>query len=630
MCGFVGIAGFNGRHPDQHQIEPMLAAIEHRGPDDAGVYVRDGVALGFRRLSIQDLSAAGHQPMQLDDGELTIVFNGEVYNFVELRAELEKLGHRFRSSGDTEVILHAYREWGRDCVSRFNGMWGILIHDRRRQCLFGSRDRFGIKPLFRYRANDQWVFASEIKSIRRHADFRFEPNLEVAAKFLHEGRLDEQMETFYTGVESIPPGHCFEVDAHGEFRQWPFWELREQAASLTPSRDSAEEYAALFEDSVKLRLRSDVPLAVFLSGGMDSSSILCSIARQQSANRQSVGESLTAYGFMSAQFDESRYIADTITWTGAELKKVTETPQQLWAEAPKMLAAQDEPVHSFTPVIGYVLSKMTAADGVKVVLNGQGADETAGGYPSYFANLWQSLVMSGEWRNLWRQLDGYTGAYGGDRMRLFFGALRKAAQAQFSRLEGYRLAASRRHAERLRAASLFSEAIDNAIPAQAGEFRNPTLDNVLERSVRQAPLPIYLRAEDRNSMAHSLEFRLPFLDYRLVRFLFSLAPDEKLNAQWNKHIMRRAMQGRIPESIHQRVDKMGFPTPFSNWIRNELNAPVSAILHSPELRDTGWFDMAKVEQAFAEHCAGKRDVGTPLFRIVQAFWWLQANQAERL
>jgi asparagine synthase (glutamine-hydrolysing) len=391
MCGLVALMGTDGFVPDPGTLQMMLEAIEHRGPDDSGIHLQGPVAFGFRRLSILDLSSAGHQPMQAADGKVTIVFNGEIYNYLEVRAELQALGHVFRSHGDTEVLLNAYLQWGRDCVGRLNGMWAFLIDDARTGLLFGSRDRFGIKPLYRLRTESQTAFASEIKAFKAAGLTACRPDLRTVANFLLECRLDRDASTFYADIEAIPPAHCFELDRQGRFRQWRYWDLATSAAQI--EGDPAEAFAALFEDAVRLHMRSDVPVSVHLSGGLDSTAIACASARV----RQVAGASgaLTTFSYSDAFFDETRYIAATIAQTRAEITTLRSSPRQLWDLLPEVLRAQDEPFHSLTPVVGYLLMRMTAASGVKVVLNGQGADETLGGYPSFFRNYWHTLLSSG-------------------------------------------------------------------------------------------------------------------------------------------------------------------------------------------------------------------------------------------
>lgn len=250
---------------ERSAVERMADSLFHRGPDDSGIYLDASVGMGFRRLSILDLSEAGHQPMVTADQQYVLVFNGEIFNYVELRAELITLGYEFRSSGDSEVLLAAYREWGRECLAKLNGMWAFVIYDRRRRCLFGSRDRFGVKPLYVSRVDGVVQFASEIKALRASGYLRTGINWKTAAAFLLEGRLDSQAETFYEGIEEIPPGSGFEVGLDGTWQQWLFWSL--ESLSPTIVENPADTFADLFEDSVRIRMRSDVPVGVCLSGG---------------------------------------------------------------------------------------------------------------------------------------------------------------------------------------------------------------------------------------------------------------------------------------------------------------------------------------------------------------------------
>ena len=268
---------------DPAPVARMLATLHHRGPDDEGLYASGSAAFGFRRLSILDLSPAGHQPMSTPDGLVTIVFNGEIYNFLELRRDLELRGYVFRSRSDTEVLLNAYLEWGTGCVERLVGMWAFLIHDGRVGSLFGSRDRFGMKPLYLHRVDGQILFASEIKAILASGLCGRTPHLPVVAMFLTEGRLDETDETFYSGIVRLPAASAFEIDATGNYREWRYWSS-DAIEVLEPGTDIPGRFAELFEDSVRLHMRSDVPVGIHLSGGLDSTSIAC--ASRNSALQQ--------------------------------------------------------------------------------------------------------------------------------------------------------------------------------------------------------------------------------------------------------------------------------------------------------------------------------------------------------
>jgi asparagine synthase (glutamine-hydrolysing) len=317
MCGIAVMCGITGRPAEPAVLDRMMQSLVHRGPDDGGRYLDGPVGLGFRRLAILDLSPAGHQPMISDDGHFVLVFNGEIYNYLELRGELVKLGYVFRSTGDSEVLLNAYRHWGADCLAKLNGMWSFIVYDRVRLRLFGSRDRFGVKPLFVYRDPDYVFFASEIKAIRASGIYRGGLNLRVASRFLLEGHLDDGHESFYEGIESTPAGSAFELDLQGAWKVWKYWDL-EQAERLDV-HDPAREFAELLEDSVRLRMRSDVPVGVCLSGGLDSTAIICAASRQRAGSRQSSSSPLQAFSYMAKEFDESRYITDTLAMTGAEL-----------------------------------------------------------------------------------------------------------------------------------------------------------------------------------------------------------------------------------------------------------------------------------------------------------------------
>ncbi|TXG86838.1 MAG: asparagine synthase (glutamine-hydrolyzing), partial [Thermomicrobiales bacterium] len=320
MCGLAGIIGLNGQTVDVTALERMAFSLQHRGPDDKGIYVNGAVGFGFRRLSILDLSPGGHQPKVSRDEKVAIVFNGEIYNYIELRAELTALGHTFESSGDTEVLLAAYREWGSECLPKLNGMWAFLIYDLAEQKVFGSRDRFGVKPLYRHTTGDLVLFGSEIKAILESGYYQTRLNWNVATAFLLRNQLDVDGQTFYEGIEQVPAGSAFELYLDGRHRSWSFWSLDE--IEPTQVQEPIETFKHLFDDAVRLRMRSDVPVGVCLSGGLDSTSILCRMAKRKSAS----GHQLQAFSYMSKEYDESRYIADTIQWTGAQLNRLEVDP----------------------------------------------------------------------------------------------------------------------------------------------------------------------------------------------------------------------------------------------------------------------------------------------------------------
>lgn len=629
MCGLVACLQLNGAGADGVQLKRMTDVIRHRGPDDEGFFLSGPVGLGFRRLSILDLSPAGHQPMTVPDAGVTIVFNGEIYNFLELRHELESMGHRFRSTGDTEVLLHAYLEWGQDCLSRLNGMWAFVIHDGRTNSLFGSRDRFGIKPLYRHQCADQLLFASEIKAIRASGCHDGKTNWRVAANFLLHGRLDESTESFYEGIVQVGAGCAFEVALDGSYREWRYWSL--EGIQSRTCHDPAADYAELFEDAVRLHMRSDVPVGVHLSGGLDSSSIICASARIRSA--AGATDPLMAFCFTSRQFDESRYIAATLAQTRASMEQLDANARTIWDGLPAMLWYQDEPVHSMTAAVSFQLMKLTAARGLKVVLNGQGADESAAGYPSYFVNYWHGLLRSRRWHRAWSEIASHARMHGRSPFAVFARQLQFLARTSLSHSSTYRAISRARAAQRLHSNPWISREIADHLSPPDDEILDHRLKSVLVKSVCQSPLPLYLRIEDRNASAHSIEVRVPFLDYRLIEFLFRLPDNWHMRGPWNKYVQREAMRNRIPELVATRVDKMGFPTPAQEWLSGPLYEPLYDLLSSQKTRERGIYniDALLADLDRQRRHGGAGTISAPLFTIAEfELWCRQSDCAQSL
>lgn len=619
MCGFTALIGNQQRAEALSITERMLNSIVHRGPDDSGVLQRDGGTLGFRRLSILDLSSASHQPMESESGDYAIVFNGEIYNYVELRRELQALGHSFQSNGDTEVLLKSYIAWGPACLDKLNGMWAFVIHDRRRQVFFGARDRFGMKPLFRWSDGHRTLLASEIKALRASGLVPTQMNLERVATWLYRNQCSAADETFYANIHTVKAGHAFEIDGKGRYKEWAYWDL-----DRLPSFDDPEagaRFRDLFEDAMRLHMRSDVAVGVNLSGGLDSTSILCAAAR---LHAQSGSQSpLLAFAYSDAKFDESTYVKATIALTGARLVPLELSPLQLWQSLPEVLRYQDEPVHTMTAVVSYHLSALARSHGVKVVLNGQGADESLAGYPSYFHNYWYELCASREFRRLKAQIDGYVGMQGGDASAALRSVVLQSLRARLRNNGLYRALALR--ADHARAAQR-----DWINPDLLRHLRPPAvvpeldLRTALKSSIRQVPLPLYIRIEDRNSMAHSVEARLPFLDYRLVEFALALPAHRKLQAGWNKLLLREAMRDRIPEVVRSRVDKMGFPVASSEWFRGPLYQHLREVFTDPSFMRQDLVDPRKALAALDDHKQGRIDDAPKLFSIAQLHLWRQS------
>ncbi len=619
MCGIAAIIGLEGRKIDATALERMAFSLQHRGPDDKGLYVNGSIGLGFRRLSILDLSPSGHQPKISHDGKKILVFNGEIYNYIELREELRALGHHFESTGDTEVLLAAYSEWGMDCLPKLNGMWAFLIYDVEEKKIFGSRDRFGVKPLYHYSTGDLVLFGSEIKAILHSGYYKADINLEVAARFLIEDLLDVDDKTFYTGVEQIPAGSAFELHLDGRRRTWFYWLLDDIAIDDVPQPCKA--FKELFDDAVRLRMRSDVPVGVCLSGGLDSTSILCTMAKV----RTHASSPLEAFSFISEDYDESRYVSDTIKLTGAHLNRLEVNAAAIVSRLEKALWYHDEPLHSMTALVGFELMSLAAQKGVKVILNGQGADETIGGYHSYFGMYWGEILRNAEYSLAWDEIIKYSSGFGANRYRLFLEAFSAALTDAISNLSLYKRLATFRRRSTLNKYGWFTQELVAHLK-NAKPIRNASLNDALKLSMRRQPLPLFLRIEDRNSMAHSIEARLPFLDYRLVTLMFQLPSTWKMKGAWNKYILRQAMTGIIPESVRTRADKMGFPVPCRRWLTTNLFEPFQDLLASRRMKESGFYNIKAIRSDLElQRKEESKDLSAALFNIAQFQLW--SNQS---
>jgi asparagine synthase (glutamine-hydrolysing) len=582
-----------------------------------------GVALGHRRLSIIDLSPRGHQPMRRDAGHW-IVFNGEVYNFIELRHELNALGHRFESCSDTEVILAAYEQWGADCFSRFNGMWALAILDPARQRLVLSRDRFGVKPLYLLRDEQRIAFASEIKAFRAFKGHQWRVNEPRLLDFLVWNISDHSAETLFDGVEQLKAGHYATVDLsglHGDsfdarvaYSSQAWYSLRDRVATQPGS--SPDEFRAVLEDSIRLRLRADVPVGSCLSGGIDSSTIVCLLAHELQ-ERNAIGN-LRTFTAASADsgFDESSYARLVARHTGARSHTVTPLPDGLFDDLAELTWHQDEPFLTSSIFAQWCVFRLARQNGVVVMLDGQGADEILCGYRGYVGAYLASLMTRfrlGQWV---REL----------------GAIREQTGFGYSRLIGYTMAYAAPRLVRL-LGHFDSRAYADSRwirPSNRDVFRRDPLHalggrsgSVVDMSIAQlmnTNLPMLLHWEDRNSMAFSVEARVPFLDYRVVELCVGLGDEWKIAGGVSKTVLRRRMRGVVPDAVLDRRDKMGFVTAEPMWttrdraprFRAELADAIDAfptILHPT------------IMTSFDDVVAGRRPFDFMYWRAISAGQW---------
>jgi asparagine synthase (glutamine-hydrolysing) len=613
VCGLCGIVQL-GRPPEIENVARMAAALDHRGPDGDGAFSDEGVALGFRRLAIIDLSDAGRQPFASEDGALQLLHNGEVYNYRELRRELESRGHRFRSATDTEVILRAYEEWGDRCVERFNGMWAIALWDGRQRRLFCSRDRFGVKPFYYRWDGQRLAFASEPKAF--HAGGAAEPNLLAVRDFLEQDYVDHTEETFFAGVRKLPPAHSLVLDARG-VRVERYWSLEPQEAT---AGDAVEQVRELVLDSVRLRLRSDVPIGTCLSGGIDSSAIACVVdhlLRTEAENAKPVGErqkTFTAY-FGERGFDERPYAEAVVDRTRAEPHWITFDDRELVELLPAIVESQDEPFRSTSIVAQWFVMREAAGAGMKVMLDGQGADEVFAGYHGYFGPFFADLLLRARLAAFASEISAYRSLHGAPAGRIAIDLVRP-----FVPERGRWAARGRRRGG---GRTLVAPELRRFAPTLEGDG-NPYRDRLrrqLHLILTRRGLPELLRYEDRNSMAHSLEARVPFLDYRLVELVFALDGRELIRDGVTKSILRRAVGDLLPATVRDRVDKLGFVTPESRWLRGELGRLAGDVFASRSFADRGWFDVPAARRRLERHRSGELEAGFELWRALNVELW---------
>jgi asparagine synthase (glutamine-hydrolysing) len=605
MCGIAGIVELGGGEPDQVLLERMSALLAHRGPDGSGMVVDGSVGLAHRRLAILDLSDEGCQPMTSADGERTIVFNGEVFNFFELRQELEAAGHAFRTGTDTEVVLAAYAEWGRDCLSRFNGMFAFAILDRWKGEVFLARDRIGVKPLYYARAGDRLLFASECKALLADPAVGRVPAEPALATFLAWGVHDHSPLTMFEGILQLPGGHWMAVGHAGVEGPVRWWDLAATSGIPSPPETEIEAPSHLLDlltDAVRLRLRADVPVGTCLSGGIDSSTIVALIARLLATEHPvSVGERQRTFSavYTDPRFDERRFMEVAAMSAGVEGAYVEPSPGQLRTDLLDLVLAQDEPFGSLSIYAQYCVMRL-AAGSVKVVLDGQGADEQLAGYIAYQGTYLSTLVRRGRFRSLLRE-----------------------ALGTMTHHRGYFANAARQLVVRRgRRALLRVDA--PPVHRYAGD-----LDTVLRQETVATNLPALLRYEDRNSMRFSIEARVPFLDYRVVEYLASLPLDQKLRGGVTKRVLRRAIRGLVPEAIRCRMDKMGFVTPEEVWMGRELAPLVEEVFASTSFRSRPYWDADAVAADFTRFRAGKAPYSWEVFRILVTELWLRLFFDER-
>ena len=601
-------------------IKRMCGVIEHRGPDDEGFHVEGGLALGMRRLSIIDL-VTGHQPISNEDGSVWIVFNGEIYNFRELRDDLIARGHSFQTNTDTEAIVHLYEDEGEACVQRLRGMFAFAIWDRRKRKLFIARDRVGIKPLHYCLAGDKLIFASEIKAILQHPAVSREVNLEAISDFLTFGYVPDPASAF-RGILKLEPGHTltFKDGRISTRRYWDF-NYHQSGPSERPREESyyTERIRELIAESVRLRLVSDVPLGAFLSGGIDSSTVVAMMAREMDRPVKTF-----SIGFTDSSFDELHYARITARHFNTEHHEFIVTPD-VCKIVEEIIWHHDEPFADVSSIPTYIVSKM-AREHVTVVLSGDGGDELFGGYGRYLVD---------RRRAVFERIPGFL------RRNFMLRASRAIPRAMYGKnfLRNAALDSDARYVDSI---SYFDEDSKRALLSpevrrwlagrdSSNEFRrllavphsSERLDHLVYLDSKTYLPGDILTKVDRMSMAHSIEARVPLLDHKLIEFVQTIPAPLKLRGSIGKHILKSAVRGLIPDEIIDR-QKQGFGVPIKRWFNTELRELLYDTLTDGRTRQRGYFNQSVVDEILDEHRRGRRDNSTHLWGLLTLELWHRA------
>jgi asparagine synthase (glutamine-hydrolysing) len=602
MCGIIGVLRFDGRPVDEENLKAMRDTMFYRGPDDSGLYVNGAVGLGHRRLSIVDLTEAGHQPMANEDGTVWLVFNGEIYNYVELRAELVARGHRFSSHTDTEVILHLYEEEGERCVTRLRGMFAFVLWDSRRQQIFGARDRVGIKPFHYYADRHQFICASEVKALLEDPGVPRQVDDAAMAGYLFAG-FPQGDRTMFSGIRQLPPGHSLTVDRTG-VRVQKYWDVEYAYNFARSDADTVNELEALLDESVRLHCRSDAELGCHLSGGLDSSTVTGIAAR----HRPSMKTFSIRFNEGGEWFDETAFARLMSRAAGADYYEAVPNGDDLATVLPGLLWHMDMPLPHLGGFAYYTVSRL-AAEHVKVTLTGHGGDEIFAGYSAQFESAFGTAPFSASdpepppavptltrAANFWRRLAALGLTETSRRVRQRLRPVRLMPDEKWVALH-----CSRPPQQNSLLSSRFVANLNGYSPVDdyLSAFRfAPTsepLDRALYHDLR-CYLPSLLHAEDRVSMAMSVESRVPLLDHRIVEFMATVPPAQKVAGLQPKAMLRAAARSAIPDAIRNRRDKRPFPVPFRFWMLHVLKDLSDAVLRSPQSLDRGIIDADRLRQ----------------------------------
>lgn len=625
MCGLLG--GFWPQYSSstKKRVEQALVSIIHRGPDDSGIenyHLGDAqLVLAHTRLSIIDLSDAGHQPMSSADGRYALVFNGEIYNYKELRKKLVQHGRIFVTDSDTEVLLHSWVVWGEGCISRLKGMFSFVVYDKQKQYLYCVRDAFGIKPFFYYWNDGDFAFSSEVQSLITCVGRQPESNLQRAYDYLVLGHYDDHENTFYQEVKHLKPGHLLRLDlGRGvpSIKRW-WWPSIEENTHISFS-DAVDQFRQMFLDNVKLHLRSDVPLGAALSGGLDSSGLVCAMRHLE----PDIPIHTFSYIARGSVFNEEKWVDLVNNNVRAVSHKVSVTSSSLAADLDCLIKIQGEPFGSSSIYAQYKVFGLAKEHGVTVTLDGQGADELLAGYSGYPGARLRSLLANGDISamiHFVRAWSSWPGRTIGQGIADFAGYLTPVVLRGFAfQLLGRSLEPSWLDLKKLKDHDVFPLL---EMPSDFIQTKSRSLSEVLRLTQSGKGLAALLRHGDRNSMNYSIESRVPFLTTDMAEFLLTLPENYLISSKGEtKHIFRAAMRGIVPDLALGRKDKVGFNTPEKVWLQ-QLGSTVLSWLDAAE--DIPFLDAQKCRQEVVSVIESKKAFSFQAWRLINYCRWVQLN-----
>lgn len=609
MCGLAGMFELGeGRPAFDGAITAMVSSIRHRGPDADGTFVAPGIALGSTRLAILDLSAAANQPYHDEASELVASFNGEIYNYLELREMLKQRGHAFRTDGDTEVIVKAFAEWNCGAFEKLRGMWAVAIYDRRHDTLYVSRDRLGIKPLYYALVGSSIVLGSEIRALFASGYVRRAPCLRAIAAYLLEKEVDASDETFFEGIFRVPPGAWAKISRScSRVTFVKYWTPPIAHASNVPYDAAVKELRRLIDDSITLHLRSDVPIGMCLSGGLDSSTI-STMAAEKLRREAYVPTGFTAI-FPGTEYDEARYAAEVVRASRLQGRTIVPSEGSFADEIDFVIEAQEEPFHSTGVYVQWKLFQAIAADNLKVVLDGQGADEYLGGYFTFYVPYIIDSLLQCRFTDAAVTVLRYMKH---NHFRQYLGASWPALKRKvFERSGGP-----------LRVPWVAAHLRRGPVASNEPPGGDTYLRRVMSTYLTRHSLPALLRYEDKNSMSFSVESRVPFLDHVLIEYVAQLPDEFLIRRGETKRILRDAVRNVIPAIVVNRRDKVGFGIPEKQWIRNVI-APrlLEGLRTRPVLRE--FFDIECLTRVTESLCRGGGVDPNILWRAYNVWKWYE-------